>query len=555
MERTGCCGDHTTMSTVLDSARADFGRGAWSGAFQRLSAADRDEPLGPDDLERLAVAAQLVGDDEVSASSWERAHLQLLERGEAARAVRCAFWLASGLFSRGETARGGGWFGRAQRLLDDHDLDCVERGFMLIPRALANLEQGDPSEAHRLSHEAIAVGQRFHEVDLLTLGRLVQGRALVEMGHPAEGFPLLDEAMVAVTTEEVSPIVAGRAYCAMVLVCQKAFDLRRAHEWTAALSDWCDRQPDMVPFRGQCLVHRSEVMQWHGEWHGALTEAERACDRLSDPPGQPAIGMALYQLGELYRLRGDFDDAEAAYREASRHGHEIQPGLANLRLMQGQVDAAEASIRRVLAEHRDHVTRTKVLGTCVEIMIAAGDTDTAAAAADELRAIATEVDTPFLLATAMRASGAVSLERGDPRAALDALRTACAEWAKLEAPYEHARSRMLAALAYRALGDLDTAELEADAARRTFEQLGAAPDAAQLDASFPAAPRPLAGGLTSRQVEVLALVAAGRTNREIAEELVVSEHTVRRHLQNIFAKVGVRSRAAATAFAYEHGLV
>lgn len=543
------------MSTLLDSARADFDSGVWSGAYQRLTAADRDEPLGPEDLERLAVAAQLVGEDEISARSWERAHLRLLESGEVARAVRCAFWLASGLFSRGETARGGGWIGRAQRLLEDHDLDCVERGFMLIPRSLAILAQGDPSEAHRLSREAIAIGQRFGEIDLLTLGQIVQGRALVEMGHPAEGLPLLDEAMVAVTTGEVSPIVAGRAYCAMVLVCQKAFDLRRAHEWTAALSDWCDRRPDMVPFRGQCLVHRSEVMQWHGDWLDAVTEAERARDRLSDPPGQPAIGMALYQLGELYRLRGDFADAEAAYREASRHGHEPQPGLAVLRLMQGRVDAAEASIRLVLDEHGDHVTRTKVLGSCVEIMIAAGDTDTAAAAADELNGIATAVDAPFLLATAMRASGAVSLERGDPRAALDALRTACAEWAKLEAPYEHARSRVLAALAYRALGDVDTAELEADAARRTFEQLGAAPDAAQLDAHFPTARPPPAGGLTSRQVEVLALVAAGRTNREIAEELFVSEHTVRRHLQNIFAKVGVTSRAAATAFAYEHGLV
>lgn len=542
-------------SALADAARADFDNGVWSAAYQRFSAADRDDPLGPDDVERLAVAAQLVGEDEISASCWERAHLRLLERGEVARAVRCAFWLASGLFSRGETARGGGWVGRAQRLLEDHDLDCVERGFMLIPRSLANLEQGNPREALRLAQEAIALGQRFGEIDLLTLGRLVQGRALVEMGRPAEGLPLLDEAMVAVTTEEVSPIVAGRAYCAMVLVCQKAFDLRRAHEWTAALSDWCDRQPDMMPFRGQCLVHRSEVMQWHGEWRDALTEAERARDRLSDPPGQPAIGMALYQLGELYRLRGDFAEAEAAYREANRHGHEPQPGLANLRLMQGQIDAAEASIRRVLDEHGDHVTRTKALGSCVDIMLAAGDTDTAAAAADELNGIAAEVDAPFLLATAMRASGAVCLARGDPRGALDALRPACVEWAKLEAPYEHARSGALAALAYRALGDLDTAELEADAARRTFEQLGALPDAAQLDALFPAAPRTGAGGLTSRQIQVLALVATGRTNREIAEELVVSEHTVRRHLQNIFAKVGVTSRTAATAFAYKHRLV
>jgi ATP/maltotriose-dependent transcriptional regulator MalT len=543
------------MSTVLDVARADFDSGRWSRAYERFAAADRDEALGPDDLERLAVAAQLVGEDELSVSSWERAHLRLLERGEVPRAVRCAFWLATGLFNRGEAARGGGWLGRAQRLLDDHDLDCVERGFMVLPRSLANLEQGHPGEAHRLSQEAIALGQRFGETDLLTLGRLVMGRALVEMGRPAEGLPLLDEAMVAVTTEEVSPIVAGLAYCTMVLVCQKAFDMRRAHEWTAALSAWCDRQPDMVPFRGQCLVHRSEVMQWHGEWLDALNEAKRARDRLSDPPGQPAIGMALYQLGELYRLRGDFEEAEAAYREAIRHGHDPQPGLANLRLMQGQIDVAESSMRAVLNQHGDYVTRTKVLSSCVEIMIAAGDAEAAAAAADELDGIAAEVGAPFLMASAQHGRGAVSLQRGDLHAALQALRAACAEWAKLEAPYEHARSRLLVAFAYRALGDLDTAELEADAARRSFEQLGAPPDVAQVEAHFPSSSRPVAGDLTARQVEVLALVAAGRTNREIAETLVVSEHTVRRHVQNIFAKVGVTSRAAATAFAYKHGLL
>jgi DNA-binding NarL/FixJ family response regulator len=543
------------VSDLLDQARTDFESGIWGGAYARFSAADTEEPLLADDLERLAVAAQLVGDDETSAASWERAHVQLLEHGEVARGVRCAFWLASGLFSRGEMARGGGWIGRAQRLLEDRGLDCAEQGFLLIPPALANLERGHPAEAHRLGGEAIAIGERFGETDLVTLGRLVQGRALVEMGRPAEGFPLLDEAMVAVTAGEVSPLLAGRAYCAMVLVCQKAFDFRRAHEWTAALSRWCDAQPDMVPFRGQCLVHRSEVMQWHGEWPKALAEAERALQRLSDPPGQPAIGMAFYQLGELYRLRGSFADAEAAYREANRHGHQPQPGLANLRLMQGQVDAAAAAIRRVMDEHRDYVTRTRVLGSCVEIMLAAGDAGTAATAADELAAIACEIDAPVLHATARRAAGAVSLDRGDPRAALEALHQACVAWAELEAPYEHARSRVLVALAYRALGDGDTAELEADAARRTFEQLGAVPDAARLDAHFPVPSPPVAGNLTSRQVEVLVLVAAGKTNREIADELVVSEHTVRRHLQNIFTKVGVTSRAGATAFAYQHGLV
>jgi len=296
-------------------------------------------------------------------------------------------------------------------------------------------------------------------------------------------------------------------------------------------------------------------MQWHGEWPKAMDEAQRARERLSDPPGQPAIGMAFYQLGELYRLRGDFTDAEAAYREARRHGREPQPGLANMRLMQGQVDAAEAAIRRVMDEPRDHVSRARILGSCVEIMLAAGDADAAAEAAVELAAIASDVDAPVLHATAAQVTGAVALDRGDPRAALDALRQACAAWGELGAPYDHARSRLLVALCCRELGDRDTAELEADAARQTFERLGAVPDNARLEALFPATIPAAPFDLTRREVEVLALVAAGKANREIAAELMISEHTVRRHLQNIFVRLGVSSRAAATAFAYQHGLV
>lgn len=543
------------MNDVLDQAREAFEQGIWGDAFARFSAAATEQPLAPEDLERLAVVAQLVGEDELSAATWERAHLQLLDRGEVERAVKCAFWLASALLSRGQTARGGGWVGRAQRLIQDHGLDCVEQGFLLIPLALRALEEGDPARAHDTFADAIVVGQRFREADLLALGRLGQGRSLIVMGRVAEGLALIDEAMVAVTAKEVTPIVAGRVYCAVILVCHQAFDLNRAHEWTAALSDWCDAQPDMVLFRGQCLVHRSEVMQWHGEWPRALDEAKRARDRLSDPPGQPAVGMAFYQLGELYRLRGDFVDAEAAYREASRYGRTPQPGLSCLRLMQGDLDAAAAAVRRVMSEPTDRVTRARLLSAGVEIMLAAGDAAAAAEAASELATIAAHVDAPVLHAMATQAAGTLSLHRGDPRAALDAAQQAGSAWAVLEAPYEHARSRLLGALACRDLGDRDTAHLEAEAARQTFHQLGALPDIGRLEALFPTAASPPAGNLTGRQIEVLVLVAAGKINREIAEELVISEHTVRRHLQNIFHKVGVTSRAAATAFAYEHGLM
>jgi tetratricopeptide (TPR) repeat protein len=453
-------GETMPVADALDRGRELFGRPTWGDAFAELSAADREAGLQLEDLERLAVAAYLVGADADSDDAWLRAHQECLRRGNAVRAARCAGWLAQGLLLRGEMAQGGGWLARAQRLLDEAHHDGVERGYLLVPVALQSFEQ-DPATTHAAFERAAGIGVRFGDMDLTAYCRAGQGRALIRMGATADGVALLDEAMVAVTAGEVSPIFAGFVYCAVIEACQEIFDLRRAHEWTAALTRWCDSRPGLVPYRGQCLVYRAEIMRLHGAWAEAANEAQRACERLS---GQPAVGMAFYQKAELHRLRGEFAQAEHAYRQASQWGRGPQPGVAMLRLAQGQVDAAAVAIRRVADEAHVRVAKAKVLAPFVEIMLVAHDLGAAAAAAAELAQIADDFGAPLLHATSEHTTGAVLLGEDDASAALVVLRGAWAAWRELDAPYEAARVSVLIGLACRELGDPHAAAMELDMA-------------------------------------------------------------------------------------------
>jgi DNA-binding CsgD family transcriptional regulator len=543
-----------TRASALDRGRESFARQAWGDAYTQLSATDRKGPLGLDDMERLAVAAYLAGRDDASEDSWTRVHQESVRLADWGRAARCAFWLGITLMNRSERAKGGGWLARAQRVLEDSQHACVERGWLLIPLGLRRYADGDFAGSRDAFRQAGEIGASYRDRDLVPMALQAEGRALLRMGKTAEGVALLDEAMVAVAAGEVSPIPAGIIYCSVIEACHEILDIRRAQEWTAALSEWCAAQPDLVPYRGRCLVHRAEILQLHGEWPEALEEARRACERLAQPL-QPQLGAAYYQKAELHRLRGEFGKAEEAYREASQRGRAPEPGLAQLRLAQGRVDTAAAAIGRALDEARDPVARSKVLPACVQIMLASGDVQAARAAADELAAIAADRGAPLLRGVAAQALGAVFLAEGDARAALDALRSARSAWGELEVPYEAALVQVLVGIACRELGDDDTARMELDAASDVLLQLGAAPDVERLERLRDWAKPKAAGGLTAREVQVLRLVAAGRSNREIAAELVISDRTVARHMSNIFHKLNVSSRTAAAAFAFEHALV
>jgi DNA-binding CsgD family transcriptional regulator len=542
----------STTSALEEGRRAFDGR-AWGLAYELLCTADEQSPLEPDDLERAGRAAYLIGSDDASYALFERAFHARMRSGDPEGAALSAFWLVFGLINRGEWARAGGWIGRVRAALDD-GRDCVARGYLLAPDAVQALMGGDAETAYAAFTRQREIGERFADRDLIALAGFGQGQALISMGRIAQGIAVLDEVMVGITGGEASEIVTGLVYCGVIAACMETFDPRRAKEWTTALSHWCDSQPDLVPFRGQCLVHRAQIMQIQGAWADALEELRRAFDRFT-AAGSPAAGDALYEQAEVHRLRGDYEAAERAYGQAAQFGRDPQPGLALLRVAQGQVDRGTAGIRRALDETGEWSRRLRLLSAGVEIALECGNVAAARSTADELAGLAARRTVPLLDAIAARADGAVLLAEGDARGALAAGRRAWSQWRELDAPYDAARARVLVAMACRSLGDEDAARMELDAARRVFEDLAAAPDLARVESLASPARASASGGLTAREVEVLRMVATGRTNRAIAGELFLSEKTVARHVSNILTKLGLPSRAAATAYAYEHGLV
>ena len=540
----------------LPRARKAADRLAWAEAYESLSRADQVAPLSAEDAELLATAAYLTGQVAGCLRALQHASEAYAAAGNLPRAARCLFWLGFALFTQGDLAQASGWLARAARLLDEMQGEYAEHGLLLLPQIFQAEVEGDHASSEAAAAQMAEIGHRAGDVEVLSFALHQQGRAMIRQGRVREGMALLDESMVAVVAGELAPYLAGNLYCSMIDACREIAEFRRAHEWTVALTTWCDKQPEMFTFSGQCLVHRAEIMQLRGQWDEAVEQAKRACDRFAHATDQYAVGMAWFRLGELYRVRGASTQAEDAYRMASERGRDPQPGLALLWLDEGKAGAARAAIDRALAEATDRLQRAALLPALVEIALVAGDVQAATVASEELSAIAAEFGTPVLRADADRARGAVGLAAGDARDALVALRAAWRVWREVDAQHEAAKVRVLIGRACRALGDEESAMLEVDSARQVFARLGAAPELARLEALDRPTPEPAAAhGLTARELQVLRLLAAGKTNHAIAADLVLADKTVDRHVSNIFTKLGVNTRAAATAYAYENRLV
>ncbi len=536
----------------LEQARADYRRGDWAAAHARWAAAGRGG-LSLQDLDDLATTAELLGRHAETVAALQDAFARACDAADLSRAVHCAFRLAMTTAAHGQPALSAGWVARAEELVEQLDTDAVEHGWVAFLRMFRALGAGAFDEAGACADQAAAVGRRHHEPDLVAMGTCAQGRMAMYAGRVPAGLALLDESMVRVVAGETSPVIAGHVCCTAIEGCQEVGDLARVAEWTAALEQWCDRQPGLLAFTGQRSVHRGQLLRMQGRWTAAIAELELAIRRYEQVQAPDAVGVAAYERGEVLRLRGESAAAEDAYAGAADRGYEPQPGLSLLWAATGRSRAARGAVRRLLGETTGPVQRSRLLPAAVEVLLVCGDLSGARDLVDELDGLAAGFGCAGLLAAAAGAHGEVELAGGDPAGSLPYLRKASAAWAGLGCPYEAARARAHVGRALAALGDHASSRVELSTSRRVLASLGAGPALAEVDRLL--APDVLPGGLTAREAEVLGLVATGRSNAQIAASLVLSEKTVARHLSNIFTKLDVGSRTAAAAFAFEHDLV
>lgn len=537
---------------TIEAARSAYRRNDWSDATDLFLRADAARELGHDDLEALVWAAGICARDDVMLNALERLYAHFLDRADHENCARAGFWCGLRNMMIGEVSTGAGWLQRAGRHADKTAEDCVQRGYLVLPQVFMLRGKGEYDAAIAAAGRALAFGETAGDDDLVALAGSLKGGILLRLGRIDDGYGPIDEAMLLARQDRLTPLVKGVVYCEIVASCCRVQEMVRAREWTEVLDDWCRRNPQARAFNGVCQVHRAEVLQLEGKWAEAFAEAQRAGSGLKGTTEQTALATAAYRRGEILRLRGRFDEAEKAYLSASEIAIDPQPGLALLRLAQGRADEAAAMIGRAIDTAPDMPRKAALLPAGIEIGLAAGDLEGCAALCAEMQAIAEHFGTEILARVADQGAGALALARGDTAAAIAALERARRHWSRFGAPYLAARLRLDIARGCTELGDTDTAAVELEAAEKVFVALDARPDLTRLRAMRGPRER---SGLTERECEVLALLAEGRSNREVAADLGISPKTVNRHVENIFSKLGVSTRAAAVAEGLRNGVI
>lgn len=523
----------------------------WATAYDLLKGETPYADMPEEDLVALADAAWWVGDLDTCIAARERLYEIYSDAGNSARAAMEALSVALRLGDKGEEALAAGWRARAYRLAADEPGSLVA-GYLVSLESDNAFHAGALDECVSKARAAREIGTKQGDPTLVAWCTHLEGLGLLKQGHVTAGWGALDESMVAISSGDIHPMWAGLMHCGMLLACDLMADSRRGWQWVKATERWLKDLPGAVLYPGVCRIHKVRFMQLNGGWPEAEAEAWRACEELMQVHVYTAA-RGYYEIAEIKRLRGDYEAAFELYQRAHELGFDPQPGLAQLRLAQGRLDAARAGMRRVLDSIQDEPSRAALLPHAVEIALVSGELEEARSFTAELSSIAERYASPGMRACAAVARGRVALVEGDAPAALRDLQQAVNAWIQIDCPYELARTRLLLAEAYRLLDDAEGSSMEVEAARSVFERLGADPDLRRTHEMVGG--RPNASGLSDREVEVLRLITDGRSNKEISAALVISENTVARHIANIFSKIGVTSRAAAASFALKHDLV
>jgi LuxR family transcriptional regulator, maltose regulon positive regulatory protein len=549
---------------LLEVGREALSRGAWEEARESFEAAIRERETAAA-LEGLSWAAWWLNDADVMFTTRELAFQRYRAEGELRGAARMALWLSSDhLDFRGEAAVANGWRERARRLLSGLE-EGPEHGWLaLLEGSLALEMNDDPVAGKELGARAAELGVRLGLIDLQMLGLAVEGLALVTEGHVQEGMRRLDEAVTAAVGGELQDIVSILfASCYLIYACERVRDYDREAQWCRRLEELAGRLRIRM-LLGECRVHYGGVLMWHGAWRQAEEQLARAAADFAASRPLAAV-ESVARLAELRRRQGRLDEAEGLLEEVQGHHLSIL-GRAHLALDRGDVeraaDLAERALRSLPEEDRTGRAAWLEVLACVRAVL--GDHTEAAAAADELEVIAEAIGTDPLRASAKFAGGVATATTGDHPAARRLLEDATDLYLRCRAPFETARSRIELSGTLHAMGRTAAAIEELQKALRSLRELGAGHEAARAASRLSELGAPVDRGLrsgarspalTTRQLDVLRLVAEGLSDKEIARRLVLSEHTVHRHIANILTRFGVPSRAAAVAQAKELALL